>query len=272
MKKGKLIIYWDYELQRGPDTSMVKKLYDGGMDDYEQTNFILDYLDKFNIKCCFATLGMIAKKGNLPYHAIEQVKKISDMGHEVGAHTYNHIPISRIGYLQFKKDLIMTKCLLESATGKPCISFIPPWDKPHYLFSLYLPGIDIYYSWRKIAFSKLSYARICKALKETGYKTYRVCPLTPFKNVLSRQFDYKGIKCISSIIGNGFIDKHKRLVDKAIKNGGLAVVYGHPLGLVKNGPQNKKFFVDFINYISKLVKLGKLEVVLPRDLVKNVKI
>lgn len=269
MTKGKLILYWDYELQRGCDTSMLREPFDGGQDDYEQTEFILHFLDKFEIKCCFAALGLVAEKGSLPYHARNQVRKISDMGHEIGAHTYNHKPISRMSYSQFKKDIMRTKEILESVTGKPCVSFVPPWDNPHYFLSLNLPGIDVYPSYRKFVLSRMTYANICKALREAGYKTYRVCSLTPFKNQLSQPFYYHGIRCIPSIIGNGFIEKHKKLVDKAVKTGGLAVVYGHPLGLAGDGPQNKKYFVDFVKYVYSLIRVGRLDVVLPRDLIKN---
>ena len=266
--KGKLIIYWDYELQRGPDTSNlhIKK---SGIDDYRQTNFILDFLKKTEIKCCFVVLGMSAEKGNLPYHAPDQIRKMAELGHEVGSHTYDHKRLSNISYDSLLKDLIVSKRLIEKASRTPCVSFVPPWDKPQYLFSLSLRGIDLKNRFRGISLSKLSYSDFCSALKKAGYQTYRICPFGVINKIkLSKPVFYNEVLCVPSIINNGFTEKHKLLVKKAIRNKGLAVVYGHPLGLKENGPQNKRHFVDFIKYVTKQVKNKKLDVIVPFDLVK----
>jgi len=82
--KGALCIYFDYELQKGNDSSKEKnKALWKGQDDYYQTKIILDLLKKYNVKATFAILGHCAKKGKLPYHAPEQIKLIAKKGHEI---------------------------------------------------------------------------------------------------------------------------------------------------------------------------------------------
>ena len=264
--KGKLILYWDYELQKGIDVS-IQGNKSTGFEEYEQTKFILKLLKKYNIKTCFSILGCTAEKKCLPYSAPDQIKQMIRDGHEVGAHTYSHENISTLSYKELVDNLTRTKKQIESVTKTPCISFTPPWDKPQYL-NLNLHGINISPDYRKFSFSKLSYKDICRALRETGYKTYRICPFSIYKSRLSKPKIYNGIVCIPSIINNGFTTNHRKLVRKACDSGGLAVVYAHPKDLARPGPQNKKHFITFIDYVSKLVRNKKLEVILPYTLYK----
>ena len=111
MKKGRLIINWDYELQAGADASILG--YKDGIEDYYQTEFILNFLKNYpQIKTCFAVLGRAAEQGNLPYHAPEQIKQMAEEGHEVGSHTYNHLRISTISYQELLRELIESKKII----------------------------------------------------------------------------------------------------------------------------------------------------------------
>lgn len=66
---------------------------------YENTQRILDLLKENNIKASFFVLGWIAK--NYP----DLVQKISDQGHEVGTHSFNHLLIYKYSPKEFEKDL-----------------------------------------------------------------------------------------------------------------------------------------------------------------------
>mgnify|MGYP005991436717 CR=1 FL=1 len=73
-------------------------------DDYlkrvpENTYRFLDWLNKYNFKCTFFTVGNITKI----YPSL--VKEIVMEGHEIAAHTNNHIPLDKLSKIQFKKDL-----------------------------------------------------------------------------------------------------------------------------------------------------------------------
>jgi len=272
MKKGKLIIYWDYELQKGPDMSSNviyhnKKPEQDGIEDYHQTEFILKHLKNKGIPNCFAVLGYAAKKGKLPYHSPEQIKTMVEEGHEVGSHSHLHKEVSSMTYDEFVKDLKESKRIIEKVTKQKCISFVPPRNKPIYFCGL---PLDLDLKSKSYKLSKLSFKDIRKALYEAGFKTYRIYSPSIFSKIkLSKTFIKNNILTIPFTIPGGFDLRAKQLVKKAIDNRGLAVVYGHPKSLNQEGLQNKKFFVDFINYINKQKENGKLEVILPRDLIKN---
>jgi peptidoglycan/xylan/chitin deacetylase (PgdA/CDA1 family) len=264
MKKAKLIIYWDYELQKGADTSTLN--YQDGIEDFNQTEFILQHLKKYDIKTCFAVLGHAAEKGSLPHHAPEQIRQIAEEGHEVGSHTYNHKRISRLTYLQLIKELKKSKDTIEKASKTKCTAFVAPWDKPQYLlrkaFDFRPPSLIP-------RMSKLNFNQICSALKITGYKTYRICPLTSRFNKfkLSLPFVNDNILSIPCRLSNGFGLDAKRLVKKAVENKGLAIIYAHPRGLAHEGPQNRRYFEDFIDYIKKQIDNHNLKVMVPQELI-----
>lgn len=76
------------------------------------TNAILDLLDKYNHKATFFVLGWIAER-----HP-ELIKKISDAGHEIGSHGYNHALVYEQTPDEFRADLLQSLDLLEKITGK----------------------------------------------------------------------------------------------------------------------------------------------------------
>ncbi len=260
---GKLIIYFDYELQRGVDTTTLKNRIPG-IEDYKQTEFILDFLKERDIKVCFSVVGLAAEEGELPYHASEQIKQMAKNSHQVGSHTYFHQRISQLSKESFQEEILRSKRVIEKVTGKKCTDFTPPWDKPQYFGKL---GIDIANNLRSIRFSSLNLTEICTVLQNNGYQTYRVCPLMSrfTKLKLSKPFQHKSITCIPIRLNEGFGEKAKKLVQKAIKKNGLATVYGHPFSL-SGDPKNKQNFVDFFDYIRKERDAQRLEIITPEEL------
>jgi hypothetical protein len=86
---GRLLIYWDYELQRGADVSPSGR-HDWGIEDFRQTEKLLELLDQYQVKTTFAVVGFAALDGELPYHAPAQIREIARRGHEVASHTWMH--------------------------------------------------------------------------------------------------------------------------------------------------------------------------------------
>lgn len=79
------------------------------------TQTLLELLDQFKAKATFFVLGWIAEQ--LP----ELVKTISDRGHEIASRGYYHRSPSQLSPTEFREDLIRTRELLESITGKSVI-------------------------------------------------------------------------------------------------------------------------------------------------------
>jgi len=84
------------------------------------TNEILNILDEYGVKATFFIIGENAEK-----HP-EIVKKIHDLGHEIGNHTYSHIFINKVSKNSLKSEIMKTEEILEKITGQKPKLFRPP--------------------------------------------------------------------------------------------------------------------------------------------------
>ena len=87
---------------------------------HKNTDIILELLEKNNLKATFFILGWIAKK-----HP-EIVKKIYDLGFEIGSHTHMHQLVYSQNYYEFYSDVEMSIKILEDITGNKVESFRAP--------------------------------------------------------------------------------------------------------------------------------------------------
>ena len=94
-------------------------------DDYlkrvpENTYRFLDWLNKYNFKCTFFTVGNITKI----YPSL--VREIVMEGHEIAAHTNSHIPLDKLSKAEFKKDLQENIEALQKSGSNEIIGFRAP--------------------------------------------------------------------------------------------------------------------------------------------------
>ncbi len=87
---------------------------------YEGVDKILEALDKNDIKASFMCLGWIAEK-----HP-EIIRKISNNGHHIGCHSYQHQLATRFTRKEFKQDTYKAKALLEDVSGQQVDAFRVP--------------------------------------------------------------------------------------------------------------------------------------------------
>jgi peptidoglycan-N-acetylglucosamine deacetylase len=87
---------------------------------YENTDFILNTLSKYNRKATFFILGWVADK-----HP-DIVKKIYDEGHEIGCHSMKHELVHRFNPQQFKEDTQNALNVIEQVTGEKVIMYRAP--------------------------------------------------------------------------------------------------------------------------------------------------
>jgi polysaccharide deacetylase family protein (PEP-CTERM system associated) len=83
-------------------------------------DFILEELNKRNIKATFFVLGWIAEK------CPELILKISSEGHEIASHGYSHTPIDLLTPETFEEDLKKSIEVISTLTGKPVKGFRAP--------------------------------------------------------------------------------------------------------------------------------------------------
>ena len=97
---------------------------------------LLDLLEEYDQKATFFTLGNVAEK-----HP-ELIRKISDSGHEIASHGYNHHSIFNLSPKQVREDVSSSVKILEDITGKKVIGFrAPDFSIREYLFEWYCEAL-----------------------------------------------------------------------------------------------------------------------------------
>lgn len=110
----------NYAVYRGnaetPYVSLMFNVYWGT----EYIEDILDVLARYGVKTTFFIGGSWAAKNN------SLVKKISEAGHEIGSHGYNHKDAENLSYERNLDEMVPAEKLLEELTGKQISLFAPP--------------------------------------------------------------------------------------------------------------------------------------------------
>lgn len=89
----------------------------------ENTEKLLELLEKSNSKATFFTLGYVAQKHpNL-------IRKICSFGHEIASHGMSHQLVYKQSEIEFRQDIKQSKCLLEDLIGQKVIGYrAPSWS------------------------------------------------------------------------------------------------------------------------------------------------
>lgn len=100
---------------------------DGPNPDY--TPQLLDLLKKYGVKATFFVVGSKVKRNP------EVIKRMSQEGHSIGIHHYEHISSWILSPFQLKKQLLMTEEAITECTNEKVTFYRPPWGTFN-LFSL----------------------------------------------------------------------------------------------------------------------------------------
>ena len=87
----------------------------------DYTDSLLETLEKEHVRVTFFTVQFWAEK--YP----DYIKKISDMGHEIGTHSATHSYMSRLSETEIKTELETSCAAIEKVTGKEVELFRPPY-------------------------------------------------------------------------------------------------------------------------------------------------
>lgn len=111
--------------QDGQAPSETEKLialtFDDGPD--ETTDKIVDVLEKFKVRATFFVIGE-----NCAMHP-ETLKRTSDLGHEIGNHSYHHLRFSGKSQEQISAEILETNKIIQKIIGKSPLLFRPPEGK-----------------------------------------------------------------------------------------------------------------------------------------------
>lgn len=73
---------------------------------------ILSLFDQYGVSCTFFMLGWVAEKSPV------MVQRISDEGHEIASHGYEHVRVTKQKEEEFREDVTKTKQILEDISGQ----------------------------------------------------------------------------------------------------------------------------------------------------------
>ena len=116
----------------GPDpgTPKVAITFDDGPTG-EMTLRLLEELEKRNVKATFFVLG------NKAEHYPEIISAISQGGHEIGNHGYNHKDMRKMKTAELEEQFERTDQIVEAATGKKTTCLRPPYGNTNDRVSAY---------------------------------------------------------------------------------------------------------------------------------------
>lgn len=88
---------------------------------YKYTPYLLDELNKRNVKATFFVLGMNANNN------LEILKRMNEEGHVIGNHTYSHKNLYRLKSQKIFEEIDKTNQVIEMMTHKPVQYFRPSY-------------------------------------------------------------------------------------------------------------------------------------------------
>lgn len=246
----KIILIWDFDGSIGQINSSYP--YNFNFENFEteikNVEYILNMLDEYEIKCCFAITGFSAEEGIYPYVFPDLIKKISDKGHEIASHSWKHewTPIFKEDQIQ--KSLKRSKIALENAAKTKVIGFVPPHNRPmtwisRGAFSIGDRGVFPF-------FKMGNNNSLLKLLRNNEYSWIRVSYKNIFqkllgkKNITGRLIVYKGIL----VFENHYTGFDKKVISHILNtNYPTYTISAHPLMIsLKNKSESKVEFENFI--------------------------
>lgn len=105
----------------------VSLTFDDGL--HTAYDLIFSYLQSKNIKATFFVPVDALLSDNTYYIEPEQIREMTDAGHEVGSHSFDHIPLTAWSTLMVRTQLRRSKEFLEHLIGKEVALFAYPNGK-----------------------------------------------------------------------------------------------------------------------------------------------
>jgi hypothetical protein len=277
--RGRVLLFWDYDTQWGSDADRAlgrREAAGLGHLEFACTERLLELLARYELRACFAVVGMAARPGARPYHDPAQVRAIHMAGHEVASHAHRHEWLPGLSPPALRETLRASRTALEDCIGAPVTAFVPPYNQP---FD-HARALSISLSERRTAGrARVDLAGLCGALAETGYTFcrvgYRPLPLRLADRLAGRRWDRPvrperigGVTCLRLNTAGGFAGLDG-LLARCAERGGCVVAYGHPHSLHAGGAQDERALAPFCDAVAALRAQGRIEVCLPRELMQG---
>jgi len=274
-KKKKIILIWDFDGPIGQINSTLPYNfhYDFMVREIDNVKWLLDVLDEYKIKCCFAITGLCAEVGSYPYHFPEFINEIFSRGHEIASHSWKHEWIPLFTKAQIKKSLLKSKVALEKAidSESSVVGFVPPHNRP----MTWIKKVSFSFGDRGLwpFFSNGDLGNLIKLLKSSGYKWVRVSHKPLYirlglkkHNITGSVFNDSGLLILYNHY-TGFDAKVRTHIKKSSFE--TYTISAHPSMLSLNKKESR---LEFFNFMKEMLELSDLiEFVVPSNLYSNSK-
>lgn len=274
MESKKIILIWDFDGAIGQINASFPYNFNYSSFEKEISNVkeILEILQQYKIKTCFAITGFSAEEGKYPFMFPELIKEIYSRGHEIASHSWKHEWSSLFRKVQIDKSLKRSKLILESTieNKQDVIGFVPPHNRPmtwlrRGAFSLGDRGVFP-------LFRMADNENIINCLRENNYRWCRVS----YKNLLVK-IGLKTRKLTGRVVSYKeilLLENHYTGFDNAVVDYILSTDFetytlsAHPLMFhFKNKKENCE---NFLNLLNRIEASGQnIEFVRPIDLVNE---
>lgn len=250
-----LLIVWDYDGAIGQVNSSYPYRFseDRLFEEVENVETILELAAAHEFPMTFACVGFGAEPGVFPYHVPDQIRRISQAGHEVASHSWRHEWFPFLLREQITRSLERSKLALETCTGKPgsVAGFVPPFSRPMSWYG------RMAFSLGDRAFGPLrpgaNLGGLIKLAAASGYTWCRVSYRTAWQRLrrksgraLTKSWTASdGVACVPQHYV-GFDGSATLLLDQAVHSSVPLVVGGHPSGLTRQGPESLDHLRQFV--------------------------
>lgn len=276
------MMIWDYDTALGQvnSTYPYNFKYDPIYEEIENVEAILETAGNSGIRMTFACVGFAAEKGVFPFNNPEQIKRISDEGHEIASHSWRHEWFPLLTEKQIQKSLEKSKFILEECTGKKgsVTGFVPPHSRPmswHKKFSMsfgdrgfypFHKGADVGYILKELSKTKYKWCRLIKNFKPVWKKF--AGNSSSDKISFPKWEVHNGIVCVPHHY-TGFDKFAQDYLDEAVIKNEALVIAGHPAALSRNGEESNAHFRKFIDKVTGYKGEGKLVTMTVSDYIKQ---
>ena len=183
---------------------------------------VADLLVKYNLRGTFY-VPKCAPRGNL---APPQVRELAG-AFEVGAHTLNHVFLTRTDDAEGEREIRQSKQWVEQTTGRPCDMFCPPGGKytRAHLLAMERAG---FIGFRSVELLSLALPRKRGALWEmsTTLQAYPHQPMSYVRNALKRGTLMNLWRLMPGRGGDGQ-QLAEAMLDRVATRGGVFHLWGH---------------------------------------------
>jgi peptidoglycan/xylan/chitin deacetylase (PgdA/CDA1 family) len=264
----RIAISFDYDSPTGYGQSFHMRDFPANAD-FEGTNILLRVLRDHDVKATFGIVGQAALPGKLWTHCPEQIRVISQAGHEIASHSMTHRYLPSMGAKELLEEVAASKTALEECIGSSIQGFIPPFNRPSHFPERGAFSISELLGLEGRGRGRQSVGTMLQTLSVAGFRWSRVSFIGKYYQIARRfgitaerapmqPFIFNNIVAIP-LPCTGFGDDASKLIRRWLASDLILTLYGHPNQALSANGQNASELDRLLSELRPAREGGKLE-------------